>query len=168
MTIIVLGTPPRYYTVSVKPSTNTYDIVGYCRKVDDNGTPINDSLGNPLYRAKIGGSVKYVTDVDGVLTDDSGNAVSFGTNDVFYVWSDYFHVNVTEDGVTSQRYRVNYNDKVLEAAAQLNIPGFDIYRRSGRNRYNIWTLCPSDGTHPTSVAGRNSEADYYAKALMSI
>ena len=63
-------------------------------------------------------------------------------------------------------YRYDYNDAVLDAAKTLKTPAFDMYRRSGRNKYNVFTLCP-DGTHPTSVAGKESMATIYTKILFS-
>ncbi len=62
-------------------------------------------------------------------------------------------------------YRYDYNDAAVRGAAALKLPGFDMYHRSGRNKFNAFTLCPNDGTHPTSTAGRRAEGELYVKIL---
>ena len=63
-------------------------------------------------------------------------------------------------------YRYDYNDAVLDSSKTLKLPSFDMYRRSGRNKYNVFALCP-DGTHPSSVAGKKAEAELYVKLLLT-
>jgi hypothetical protein len=63
-------------------------------------------------------------------------------------------------------HRYDFNDAIIEGGKTLKLPAFDMYRRSGRNKYNIFALCP-DGTHPTSEAGKLSMANLYAKLLQS-
>lgn len=72
---------------------------------------------------------------------------------------------VTVDG--EQLKRFEYGDKILNHARDYHrIPVYDMYRRGGRNRYNIYTVCP-DGTHPTSALGRQLTAEKYEKILKS-
>lgn len=63
-------------------------------------------------------------------------------------------------------HRYDYNDAILDGGKVLKIPAFDMYRRSGRNKFNVFGLCP-DGTHPTSAAGKQAEAELYAKILQT-
>lgn len=77
---------------------------------------------------------------------------------------------ITEDSDQRQnalgKYRYDYNDALVEGAGELKIPAFDMYRRSGRNKFNIFYLCP-DGTHPTNWNGKESVANLYAKILQT-
>ena len=120
MTILLLGTPMRYYSIEE--------------------TEVGDYPSEAVYQKPNGG---------------------------YYVHSDYFYKTVNVDGQDKQLRRIDYNDAVLEQAKLLSLPCFDIYRRCGRNKWNVWTLCPSDGTHPTSEAGKQAEADYYIKILQT-
>lgn len=85
----------------------------------------------------------------------------------YYVHSDYYVKTQEVDGQQVDYKRVDYNDAILEQAKLLSIPCFDLYRRSGRNKWNVWTLCSSDGTHPTTPAGRQAAANFYAKILQT-
>lgn len=77
--------------------------------------------------------------------------------------SDEKIVNV--DGESLKRFE--YGDKILNHVRDYHrIPVYDMYRRGGRNRYNIYTVCP-DGTHPTSALGRKLTAEKYEKILKS-
>lgn len=67
---------------------------------------------------------------------------------------------------TSGLHRYDFNDALLDAGKILKLPAFDMYRRSGRNKFNVFALCP-DGTHPTTIAGKRAEAELYAKILQS-
>lgn len=82
--------------------------------------------------------------------------------------SDSTYNIVVENGSNQHYYRYTYNDALIEQGKHLHIPTFDKYYRAGRNRYNVWTLCPNDGIHPESLVGRQAEADFYVGALRTI
>ena len=69
---------------------------------------------------------------------------------------------VRSDGETS----AEFNNALKSASETLKLPFFDVYHRGGVNKYNIFTLRP-DGTHPTTSAGKHSEAEVYSKILQS-
>lgn len=69
---------------------------------------------------------------------------------------------VRSDGETSD----GFNNALKSASETLKLPFFDVYHRGGINKYNIFTLRP-DGTHPTTSAGKHSEAEVYSKILQS-
>lgn len=95
---------------------------------------------SPTYRV-------YEKDTDGSILVDSDEKV------------------VTIDGTQYKRYE--YGDKILEHVRDYHrLPTYDMYRRGGRNRYNIYTICP-DGTHPTSELGRKLTAEKYEKIIKS-
>ena len=62
------------------------------------------------------------------------------------------------------KYRVDYQDACGEVASKLHIPFFDMYRRSGRNKYNAFQI-GNDGCHPTSEFGRQVTAELYCRIL---
>lgn len=61
-------------------------------------------------------------------------------------------------------YRVDYQDACGEVASANHIPFFDMYRRSGRNKYNAFEI-GSDGCHPTSAFGQKKTAELYCLIL---
>jgi lysophospholipase L1-like esterase len=66
-----------------------------------------------------------------------------------------------------QMTRWQYGDKIIEYAQDmLHLPAYDMYRKGGRNEYNIVALCP-DGVHPTSDIGVKVTSDIYDKILKS-
>lgn len=76
-------------------------------------------------------------------------------------------ISDSNDYVSSKGYhRYDYSDAILDNAKANQLPCFDMYRRCGRNRYNIFTICP-DGTHPTSAYGQKLTAELYGKILQS-
>ena len=63
--------------------------------------------------------------------------------------------------------RCTYGDKIIELGKQkYHLPTFDMYRSGGRNKYNIFTLCP-DGVHPTSFEGIKITAEKYKRIILS-
>lgn len=115
----------------------------------------------------LGTPMRYYSIEASAVGDYPPEAIYQKPNGDYYVHSDYYYKTIDVDGQDEQLRRVDYNDACLEQAKLLSIPCFDIYRRCGRNKWNVWTLCPSDGVHPTSVAGRQAEADYYIKLLQT-
>ena len=79
-------------------------------------------------------------------------------------------ITITSDSDTyvkaSGLHRYDFNDALLDGGKALKLPAFDMYRRSGRNKYNVFALCP-DGTHPTNAAGMQAQAELYAKILQT-
>lgn len=95
---------------------------------------------SPTYRV-------YEKDTDGSILVDSDEKV------------------ITIDGTQYKRYE--YGDKILEHVRDYHrLPTYDMYRRGGRNRYNIYSICP-DGTHPSSELGRKLTAEKYEKIIKS-
>lgn len=115
----------------------------------------------------LGTPMRYYAIEASAVGDYPPEAIYQKPNGDYYVHSDYYYKTVDVEGQDKQLRRVDYNDAAIEQAKILSIPSFDVYRRCGRNKWNVWTLCPSDGTHPTSEAGQQAEADYYIKILQT-
>lgn len=62
----------------------------------------------------------------------------------------------------------DYIDALLAEGKRNHILAFNPFIWCGRNKYTIFTLCPSDGVHPTASAGRINKAEQYARILTSV
>lgn len=64
------------------------------------------------------------------------------------------------------KYRCDYQDAVGDVAKEYHLPFFDMYRRSGRNRFNTLEFA-SDGKHWHTDYGREIISGIYCKILQS-
>lgn len=73
----------------------------------------------------------------------------------------------SDEETVGGKYRYEVGDAILAHARDaFHLSTFDMYRRGGRNKYNITSLCP-DGVHPNSEAGVKSTVSLYEKILKS-